>query len=214
VSDSAELVYAVPRRIVFDGTDSWLGVRRDDVVAILERVERDGAYVARPLAEIDRTLKQIIPYLVLRDRDRVYLMKRTKAGGDARLHDRYSIGVGGHMNPGDETILGALTREWREELVTEFVPQFQFLGLLNDDTVEVGIHHLGVVFVADALGRSVEVRETHKLSGSFEPLDAVRAVYDGLETWSQLVFDALVATESGPTDGITAWPNAVSGVLS
>ena len=50
----------------------------------------------RPAAETDRSIKQIIPYLVLRDGDRIFLMKRTRAGGDARLHDQYTIGVGGH----------------------------------------------------------------------------------------------------------------------
>ena len=74
-----------------------------------------GTYVPRPRAETDRSLKQIIPYLVLRDGDRIFLMKRTSAGGDARLHDLYSVGVGGHLNPGDGGILGGLAREWRED---------------------------------------------------------------------------------------------------
>jgi hypothetical protein len=36
------------------------------------------------------------------------------------------------------------------------------------------------------------VRETHKLNGSFQSLEAVRAVYDRMETWSQLALDAIV----------------------
>ena len=63
------------------------------------------------------------------------------------------------------------------------------MGLLNDDTTEVGQVHLGVVFVADAGGRPVAVRETDKLAGGFAPAGSVRAVRDRLETWSQLVFD-------------------------
>jgi predicted NUDIX family phosphoesterase len=141
-------------------------------------------------------MKQIIPYLVLADAHRVFLMKRTRAGGDARLHDLYSIGVGGHLNPGDGGILGGLAREWREELDADFMPDFEFVGLLNDDTVDVGVHHLGVVYLADAGGRSVRIRETHKLSGSFEEIEAVRAVYDRMETWSQLVLDALVGDDT------------------
>ena len=128
-------------------------------------------------------------------------MKRTRAGGDARLHDHYTVGVGGHMNPGDETVLGCLTREWREELVADFMPEFEFFGLLNDDEVEVGRHHLGVVYLADAAGRPVAVRETHKLSGAFESRATLRAVYDRMETWSQLVLDALDdRTNSAPSE--------------
>ncbi len=190
MSHEGEFVYAVPRDLLFDGTTSWTGVRCDDVAAILDRTAGGGFY-PRPAAEADTTIKQIIPYLVLRDGERVFLMKRTKAGGDARLHDLYSIGVGGHLNPGDGSILAGLEREWSEEMVADFVPEFEFVGLLNDDTVAVGVHHLGMVYVADARGRSVEVRETHKLSGSFETIEAARALYDRMETWSQLALDAI-----------------------
>lgn len=190
--DPPELVYAVPRDVLLGDVAAWLGVKSDGVAEILERARTAGRYLPRPAAESDRSLKQIIPYLVLRDGDRIFLMKRTKAGGDARLHDHYTIGVGGHLNPGDDSILGGLAREWREELEADFLPEFVFLGLLNDDTVDVGVHHLGVVYQADAAGRSVGVRETHKLSGSFEPIDVVTAVYDRMETWSQLALDAVV----------------------
>jgi predicted NUDIX family phosphoesterase len=118
-------------------------------------------------------------------------MRRTRAGGDVRLHDRFSIGVGGHLNPGDRDVAGGLAREWSEELVADFVPEFRLLGLLNDDETEVGSVHLGIVYLAEAGGRAVRVRETDKLEGDFAAPVAVHAVYDRLETWSQLVLDAL-----------------------
>ena len=199
-ADPPEMVYAVPRELLIGGS-GWRGVRSDEIEEILTRIDRDGEYYPRAAAEADTTIKQIIPYLVLRDGERVFLMKRTRAGGDARLHDLFSVGVGGHMNPGDESVLAGLRREWREELVADFVPEFEFLGLLNDDEVEVGLHHLGVVYLADAAGRSVAVRETHKLSGSFESIEVVTGAYDRMETWSQLVLDALAdRTFSAPSE--------------
>jgi predicted NUDIX family phosphoesterase len=199
-----ELVYAVPREMVFRDVAPWLGVRREGVAAVLERARTLGDYVPRPAAETDRSLKQIIPYLVLRDGDRIFLMKRTRAGGDARLHDLYSIGIGGHLNPGDGGIMGGLAREWHEELEADFMPDFEFVGLLNDDTVDVGVHHLGIVFLADAAGRPVEVRETQKLSGAFEEVSAVRVVYDRMETWSQLAFDAIMGGDRPLRSGVGA----------
>jgi predicted NUDIX family phosphoesterase len=194
VSDGGpELVYAVARDVLFGDVEPWLGVESDGVGAVLDRAGSAGTYVPRPAAEADRSLKQIIPYLMLRDGDRIFLMKRTRAGGDARLHDHYTIGVGGHLNPGDGGIEGGLAREWGEEMQADFVPEFEYVGLLNDDTVDVGVHHLGVVYVADVAGRPVGVRETHKLSGGFEEIGVVRGFYDKMETWSQLAFDALVA---------------------
>ena len=118
-------------------------------------------------------------------------MRRTKAGGDARLHDRFSIGVGGHLNPGDGDLAGGLRREWREELVADFEPEFQLIGLLNDDTTEVGSVHLGAVYVADSGGRPVAIRETDKLAGEFAEPAEVAAVVDRMETWSALVFEHL-----------------------
>lgn len=187
---NGERVLVVPRASVIDG-DGWRGVSGDGVERVLAAADREGRFVPRADAETDPSLKQIIPYLVLRDADAYFLMKRTTAGGDARLHDRYSIGVGGHLNPGDVDVHGGLLREWAEEIEADFLPDFRPVGLLNDDTNEVGAVHLGIVFLADVAGRAVGVRETDKLTGSFAMPSEVAAVRDRLETWSELVFDHL-----------------------
>ena len=191
MSAQDELVLVVPRELVI--ADPWRGVRRGDgaLSAVLAAVETHGRFEPRRAMEDDPSFKQIIPYLVLRDGANWFLMRRTRAGGDVRLHDRWSIGVGGHLNPGDRDLPGGLIREWQEELVADFVPPFRPVGLLNDDETEVGAVHLGIVFEADAAGREVDIRETDKLSGSFASTAEVAAVRDHMETWSQLVFDAL-----------------------
>ena len=196
-----EQVYVVARSAIPGGAD-WYGVRTDGLDAFVAALERDGRYEPRELMERDPTFKQVIPYLVLRDGARYFLMQRTSAGGDARLHGRYSIGVGGHLNPGDGGLLGGLAREWREELVAAFVPEFRLVALLNDDTTEVGSVHLGAVYVADAVGRPVAIRETDKLAGAFVEPAAVAAVVGGLETWSRLVFEFL-AGDSLPAPALT-----------
>jgi predicted NUDIX family phosphoesterase len=190
VGSPDEQVLVVPRASVIRG-EGWLGMRADGLEATLEAVRTDGFFMRRGDAEDDPTHKQVIPYLVLRDGHRWFLMRRTRAGGDARLHDLWSIGVGGHLNPGDGDVEGGLRREWAEELVADFEPAFEPVGLLNDDTTPAGAVHLGVVFVADAGGRAVTIREVDKLTGAFATTDDVAAVRDAMETWSRLVFDAL-----------------------
>lgn len=189
-----ELVFVVPRREVI-ADDGWRGLRSADLGAFTATVAQHGRFGPRGAMEADPGFKQIIPYLVLRDGDRYFLMRRTRAGGDVRLHDRWSIGVGGHLNPGDEDLDGGLRREWSEELVADFVPEFRFVGLLNDDTTPVGEVHLGAVYVADAEGQAVAIRETDKLSGAFATPAEVAAVAADLETWSSLVFEHLEAAE-------------------
>ena len=194
-----ELVLVVPRGSVL-GQLGWHGMLGRDAGPYLDVIAHSGEFRPRGEMERDPSFKQVIPYLVLRDGASYFLMRRTRAGADARLHDRWSIGIGGHLNPGDGDLLGGLVREWKEELEASFVPEFRLVGLLNDDSTDVGSVHLGVVFTADATGRPVTVRETDKLVGSFAAPAGVRAVYDDLETWSQLVFDLLDGRASGAPD--------------
>lgn len=191
-----ERVLVLPRSSVPGGTDfhGIRGVDGDGLRDLREAVARHGTYLDRSVAEMDPTHKQLIPYVVVRDGRRVFLMHRTDAGGDARLYGRASIGVGGHLNPvdaGDDPLMAGLRREWEEELVTDWEPRYTLLGLLNDDGNRVGAVHLGVVFTVEAGGRPVDVRERDKLTGAFADADAVRATWDRLETWSQIVAAAL-----------------------
>jgi len=203
MTPAEERVFVVPRFAVPGGCD-WYGLRTDDLAAFVEAVERTGTYEARAAMERDPSYKQIIPYLVLRDGPRWFLMQRTAAGGDERLHHRYSIGVGGHLNPGDGGLLGGLRREWAEELDAAFVPEVELVALLNDDTTDVGSVHLGAVYVADAGGRPVGIRETHKLSGAFADEAAVVAIADRMESWSRLTFDFLADERSADLSSAAA----------
>jgi predicted NUDIX family phosphoesterase len=192
---SEERVFVVPRRALPEAA-GWYGLRTEGLDTFEAAVERDGRYEPRPAMDQDPSFKQVIPYLVLRDGPQYFLMQRTTAGADARLHGMYSIGVGGHLNPGDGGLLGGLEREWHEELVADFLPTFELVALLNDDTTPVGAVHLGAVYVAQADGRPVAIRETHKLSGQFADRAEVAAVVDRMETWSRLAFEFFEARET------------------
>ena len=195
---TVEQVLVLPRDRVPDGCD-FTGVRLADD-ALLGRlraaVRAYGIYLPRPQAEEDSSHKQLIPYVVVRDGTRTYLMERTRAGGDPRLHLKATIGVGGHLNPvdrGDDALMEGLRREWSEELVAEFEPRFELVGLLNDDSNPVGSVHLGVVFTVEANGCAVTVREHEKLSGRFATPGEVAAAWDRMESWSQLVATHLLS---------------------
>ncbi|MGZ8475026.1 MAG: NUDIX domain-containing protein [Candidatus Limnocylindria bacterium] len=192
-----ELVLVLPRGAVPGGCD-FHGVRPADesfLELLRATVVDHGLYLERVVAETDPSFKQLIPYVVVRDADNVFLMHRTDAGGDARLHGRATIGVGGHLNPvdeGEDPLLAGLRREWDEELDAPWEPDFRLLGLLNDDSNPVGSVHLGVVFGVEADGGEVRVRERDKLVGSFAAREAVAASWDRLETWSRLVAASLL----------------------
>ncbi len=189
-----EHVYGIARALVPGGL-KWRGVRRVELDPYLDAFREHGTFRPRNEVESDPSWKQAIPYLLLRDGERVFLMRRTKAGGDQRLHDSYSLGVGGHVNPQDMDIAGGLAREWAEEIESDFVPEFRPIGVLNDDQNAVGTVHLGLVFEADAAGRPVAIREKEKLSGEFVSMGDVGAVANRLETWSLLLYEFLMAEQ-------------------
>jgi predicted NUDIX family phosphoesterase len=188
----SERVLVVPRASVPGGC-AFHGLRRagpPELAALRQAVARHGRYLERAAAESDPAFKQLIPYVVVRHGPAVFLMHRTDGGGDPRLHGKASIGVGGHLNPvdsGEDALMAGLRREWSEELDATWDPEFDLVGLLNDDTNPVGSVHLGVVFSVEAGERPVEVRERDKLTGSFEPPAVVAASWERLETWSRLV---------------------------
>jgi predicted NUDIX family phosphoesterase len=186
-----ELVLVVPRSTLM-GDPGWYGLDRAGTADRLAAIEAAGRFLPRGAAERDRSHKQVIPYVVVRDEERVFLMRRTRGGADVRLHDRYTIGVGGHVGPADGGVAGGLRREWLEELRAPFEPDFALLGLLNDDTTDVGSVHVGLVYVVEAAGRPVAIRETDKLTGTFADPEEARAVRDRMETWSAIVLDELL----------------------
>src|SRR3954451_18831506 len=191
----AEEVLGLRREDVPGGVD-WRGVVERPLAPYLDALHARGEFRPRAEAEQDPSWKQVIPYVMLRDGDAIFLMRRTRAGGDERLHDRYSIGIGGHVNAEDGGVDGGLQREWDEEIDADFTPEFVPLGVLNDDENDVGAVHLGLVYAADAGGRPVAIREREKLEGRFGSWDEVTAVADKLETWSALLFEFLRARET------------------
>ena len=197
-----ELVLVLPRAAVpggcnFTGLRALTSERADEIRAA---VAESGRWMDRDEAEVDPDHKQLIPYVVVRDGDLAFLMERTAAGGDARLHHRATIGVGGHINPvddGQDPIATGLRREWYEEIEADWDPHFEPIGLLNDDRNPVGAVHLGLVYEVDAAGRPFSVREHDKLSGHLAGPDEIRAAWDRMESWSQLVVRALWGPSTG-----------------
>src|ERR1035438_1998705 len=97
--------------------------------------------------------KQIIPYVLIEHRGRILAYQRTAKGNESRLHNKYSIGFGGHINdtdlqPQSNILYTGMLRELNEEVYLPTLSGLQLLGCINDDASLVGQVHLGVVFRA------------------------------------------------------------------
>lgn len=166
------------------------GLLTADREEMLDIIVNHHEFIDRPAAEEDPSYKQIIPYVVLTRKGLVFATRRLNKGGESRLHGKVSIGIGGHINPVDETdrrsvLMKGLERELDEEVYIqrrgELVPQ----GFINDDGNGVGAVHLGLCFSMEVEGE-VSVKETEKLSGGWMSLQELRGEFDNMETWSQI----------------------------
>ena len=206
-----EFVLVVPRRELFPDCypqglvlfgDKKAGLREADFE---ERVRKHGYFVQREHAEHDPDLKQVIPYTLVVRAGMVLLLRRLARGGESRLHDKLSIGVGGHLNPQDaeqrsehagrtaDVLQAGTRRELEEELHIESDVTIQRVGIINDDSNPVGAVHVGLVQVVHARG-DVRVREEEVLEGSFvAPAKLRRLQGDGanFESWSAILIDRL-----------------------
>lgn len=155
-------------------------------------------FLPRSKAEYDGTVKQIIPYVVIRRGEEYFLLRRLKKQTEARLHDKLSLGVGGHINPTEETaadpLEAGLLRELAEEVAVERIDSLTCVALLNENDGGVSDYHAGLVCLLET-GGEVTVRETEKMAGEWAGLAELRAVYDRLETWSRIVLDFLLDPE-------------------
>jgi predicted NUDIX family phosphoesterase len=176
-------------------------------------VIQSGFFVERARAERNPEWKQVIPYSIVECDGRVLLLRRLSKGGETRLHDKHSIGVGGHINPQDlgarqdpsasraNPIDAGTHREVEEELSVRGAYDVQRIGILNDDSNSVGAVHVGVVQVISVQG-SVEIREKDQLEGKLVSLDELKAMLAAgvnFETWSSLLIRRLDEILPKPT---------------
>lgn len=176
------------------------------------------SYQPRPAMEKDPSFKQLIPYIVLRLRIEgqpplYYCYTRTKKQGEERLHDKKSIGIGGHISTLDATGNGppyemGLVRELNEEVIINCRHDVQApAALINDDGNEVGKVHLGVAHFCDLqpsgsfdVAKLVDPREPEEMAeAGFRTAHQLFENLSDFEPWSQIVINALIGNNSADT---------------
>jgi predicted NUDIX family phosphoesterase len=183
-------------------------------------------YLPRGRMEEDPSFKQLIPYVLFRwtdERGTIHVFQYQRGGGmgEARLHAKYSVGVGGHISSDDvensiavngntadpstarkggaindpphahHIYRSGMQRELVEEVAIDTAYDETVVGLINDDETPVGRVHLGVVHLCDVAQPLVAPREPDVLNARFEPVSDILTRLDQFETWSQIAVRAL-----------------------
>lgn len=196
---SDEQVLVIPTAVL-NRVGRFHGLCRD--VARYEPLLLDSAnfaFVRRADAEQDTSLKQLIPYVVLRHGDLVFHYTRGKGAGEQRLRALRSIGVGGHINPIDHAAdehpyRQGMLRELTEEVEIATAYRESCLGFINDDSTPVGQVHLGIVHLLELESPAVKRREIDIADAGFAPIAELWQNRERFETWSQFVLEELLRT--------------------
>jgi predicted NUDIX family phosphoesterase len=191
---SEELVLVIPAKALADvGGLSGFSTEIPRFQPLLTPAARP-EFRLRSEVETDPTWLQLIPYLVLRHRDRVFHYTRGQTGGETRLHARRSIGIGGHINPcdvGADAYRAGMLRELDEEVVIGGTFRDEVFGFVHDPSTPVGQVHFGVVHLVALLSNNVSARDPAITSCGFATMNELMAGIDSFESWSQLVLRGL-----------------------
>ena len=147
-------------------------------------------------------IKQIIPYLTVRrknteDNYEYFLLHRTKKQSEKRLHNLYSLGIGGHLNDKDaktigETIINGLYRELQEEIEIDYIVIPKFNGLIYSNIDDVSKCHIGLSFIFEIPNWvKLDIREKDKMTGNWNDLSSLKRNFSEMENWSRIVFDSI-----------------------
>lgn len=163
---------------------------------LYEMLLQNHSFIPRAEAEEDYTRKQVIPYVVVRHGEEYLMLHRTKKQTEKRLHDKLSLGIGGHINPGenshDDIIMSGLYRELEEEVHIHQPAGLRFAGIINDESNNVSRVHLGMCFVLESSDGGFDVREKDLMSAQWVHRDRLDEHYGRFETWSQIVLDRVI----------------------
>ena len=183
--------------------EEWVrekSVVRTDAAAFFKICAGTGHHwMERGVVEQDPSFKQIIPYTIVQTQDGSRTAVYKRKGSEKRLHDLWSAGVGGHINPEDkmgfsDSFEGIVRAGMARELAEEFAIRPEnspstFLGIINEEATDVGRVHLGAVF------RIMAARDAEFVPGSelvdFQWMDTSALHRLNMELWSMLTLELL-----------------------
>lgn len=163
-------------------------------------------YQPRVIAETLNDYKQVVTYAVIQNKSKILSFRRGQYNRAASfLRGAFCVGFGGHVTDEDNTLFSfrdqgirqnAAREIWEELILPRGRPQidpdsFEYLGVLNDDSSDVGVRHLAVVlrYWADDWDEWRGVKRGEASVSKLEWIDTSEEPINlsNYEYWSQLV---------------------------
>ncbi len=168
------------------------GIISEELDCILDKILNCHYYWDRQEAENCDSMKQIIPYAIIRCGEKIFVLKRLRKQTEKRLHGKLSIGIGGHINPDSEEhvnpIEHGLYKELAEEVHVGAIKKVELLGVINDLSTPVSNYHIGLLYEIWT-DDNVYVLEKEKMEGDWMTIHEARTNEEYMESWSQIALE-------------------------
>ena len=185
-----EKVYVVPYNEILYIGDKFTPAKYDPIdFKIFDNI---GTFMYRYEVEGNMEVQQLIPYVIVFNKDKSKIFTTKRIGGDSRLINKLSIACGGHINEEDEgidKIFNCAKRELNEELNIEYNISYKFLGFIRDISSNTN-DHTGIVLYVTV--DNVSVKEKDSLIGKWMTINEIADNYNKLENWSKYLIDYLL----------------------
>lgn len=177
------------------GRQSYTG---KPALEMTELLREHAVWIDRPVAEEDPNYRQVIPYITVENTlsGKRLLMTRMSKQGEARLHGKEYIGVGGHIDqqtPEEVADLQCLPlaayREIREETGFEH-STINYLGVIcidGEGASAVDRVHIGVVYEYKTTETDFSTEEEDLHNRRWATDAEIIEAFPQMEAWSQCV---------------------------
>lgn len=189
-----ENIVVIKTKLLFDIVSPWTGIIKPKQ-EILDLINSNYEIKPRNEMEEDEDYKQIIPYMIFKSKDELFLMQRGNNGGEKSLAEKYTLGIGGHIRKEDitsENIIDWGKREFEEEINYngEFYKS-KIIGLINDQNSKVGRVHLGIGILIEGEGNKISIKDEFQ-NGKMLNIKKCNDYFEKMEFWSQIIYKEII----------------------
>lgn len=143
------LPHVYPNLLWLHGVSNW-----EDDILWLKHCCKHSFFQPRGVVEEDPRYKQIIPYIIVKNKDRVFTYQRD--GAESRLTKKISIGIGGHINIDDYNFLKSPEGAVKNAAYREFMEELD-LGDISNHNMQIILRYLDAPVAVLFAGRSEDI---------------------------------------------------------
>ncbi len=184
--------------------NSFEGFKHADEINFEKRILNNSLWKLRYLMEENPEYQQPICYSIIINpkTKKVFAYQRANRNSEtseARLNNRWTWGVGGHVEKIDENsdnpLHTSMLRELHEEVDVQGDINPKVIGYINDNSTEISKVHFGLIYVVETDAEVVLPKASEIAQGSFHTVEEIEQMLESdehqIEEWSKISFEPI-----------------------